>query len=395
LPQTVVPTSVSPLPIVGAAAAALGTFGTLTTPLVVVGFVVWCRRHADVMCIAVPTYLATTLAFPYTNERRLVLILPFVLAWYVLGWVAVIRWVGRHAPALRPLVWLAPLVPLVILIPQFGRDYLYLLGHGSSQPRGSLYNQFLAQAGAPHDVVETDYVWTTSLFSGHRTAASAFALGTTDKQRRCTPAVIAQGLAQDHPAFMLSAALSSISGPGSPCLLAYVARDPSAVRIYRTAFDDASVFEFVGPGTPNPGLADLTGPLTPTGLRVGMFPALPQGTGDPGGAYPIVTPVNGQAIVTWTWGQAVPVHQVSLGLATVRTGHLQDVRLQLLTADGDWQTVASAPGAVGDNGVVPFLLTRLATPITATAMRVVVQADADVPVFLLDAHALGDAAPAP
>jgi len=38
---------------------------------------------------------------------------------------------------------------------------------------------------------------------------------------------------------------------------------------------------------------------------------------------------------------------------------------------------------------VPFLLTRLATPSTATAMRVVVQADADVPVFLLDAHALG------
>jgi len=389
LPQTVVPTSVSPLPIVGASAAALGTFGTLTAPLVLVGFVVWCRRYADVMCVAVPTYLATTLVFPYTNERRLVLILPFVLAWYVLGWVAVIGWIGRHAPALRPVVWVAPLVALVILIPQFGRDYLYLLGHGSSQPRGAPYNQFLSQAGAPRDVVETDYVWATSLFSGHRTAPSAFALSTTDLQKRCSPDVIAKGLGQDQPAFMLSAALANVPGPGSPCLLAYVARDPSAVRIFRTAFDDASVFEFVGPGTPHPGLADLTGPVTPTGLEVGMFQALPQGHGDPGGPYPIVTPVNGQAIVTWTWGHPVPVSQVSLGLATVRTGHLQQVALQLLDADGTWQTVASAPGAVGDGGVVPFLLAHLATPSTATAMRVVAQADADVPVFLLDAHALG------
>ena len=389
LPQTVVPTSVSPLPIVGPAAAALGTFGTLTAPLVVLGFIVWCRRYADVMCVAAPTYLATTLVFPYTNERRLILILPLVLAWYVLGWFAVIQWVGRHARLLRPVLWVAPLVALVILIPQFGRDYLYLLGHGSSQPRGSPYSRFLSEVGAPRDTVETDYVWATSLFSGHRTAPTAFGLTTTDKTRRCAPGELAKGLAADQPAFMLSAALANVPGPGSACLLTYVANDPSAVRIFRTAFDDASVFEFVGPGTTNPALTDLTGPVTPTGLRVGIFQALPQGPGDPGGPYPIVTPVNGQAIVTWTWGHPVPVTQVSLGLATVQTGHLREVSLQLLSADGGWQTVASAPGAVGDGGVVPFLLTRLSTPSTATAMRVVVQADADVPVVLLDAHALG------
>ncbi len=387
LPQTVVPTSVSPLPIFGAAAGALGTFGTITTPLVVVGFIVWCRRHADVMCVAVPTYLAVTLVFPYTNERRLLLILPFVLAWYVLGWGTVIAWVTAHAHAnARAVAWAAPLVALVILVPQFGRDYLYLLGHGSSQPRGSPYNRFLAQLGHPGDVVETDYVWTTSLFTGHRTAAGAFYLTGS-----CTPDALARGLAHDHPAFLLSGAFSNVPGPGSPCLLAYAADDPSAVRIYRTAFDDASVFEFVGPGTPHPGLADLTGPVQPTGLKVGIFQALPQGTGDPGGPYPIVTPVGGQAIVTWDWGRPVPVTQVSLGLAAVQQGHLLDVAVELRAPDGRWTDVASAPGAVGDRGVVPFLLTQLPTPTTATAMRVVVHADADVPVFLLDAHALGQA----
>jgi hypothetical protein len=176
LPQTVVPTSVSPLPIVGAAAGVLGTFGTLTTPLVVIGFVVWCRRYRDVMCVAVPAYLAVTLVFPFTNERRLILILPFVLAWYVLGWLAAIGWVTARLPRRRVVAWVAgvawvaPLISLIILIPQFGRDYLYLLGHGSSQPRGSPYNRFLAQLGQPKDLVETDYVWATSQFTGHRTA---------------------------------------------------------------------------------------------------------------------------------------------------------------------------------------------------------------------------------
>ncbi|HWW43917.1 MAG TPA: hypothetical protein VN180_02505, partial [Acidimicrobiia bacterium] len=129
IPQTIVPTSVSPLPIFGWAAGALGTFGTLTTPLVLIGFVVWYRRHPDAMCVAVPAYILVTLVFPFTNERRLLLILPLVLAWYVLGWIAAYGWVAAHLSRGRLVVALAPLISLLILVPQFGRDYLYLLGH--------------------------------------------------------------------------------------------------------------------------------------------------------------------------------------------------------------------------------------------------------------------------
>jgi hypothetical protein len=384
IPQAVVPTSVSPLPILGWAAGALGTFGTLTTPLVLIGFVVWCRRHPDAMCVAVPAYILVTLVFPFTNERRLLLILPLVLAWYVLGWIAAYGWVAGHLSRGRVVVALAPLISLLILVPQFGRDYLYLLGHGSSQPRGSPYVRFLARLGSPRDVVETDYVWTTSLFTGHRTAPGAFY-----EAGSCAPDALARALARDRPAFLLSAALSNVPGPGSPCLLAYVASDPSAVRLFRTAFDDASVFEFVGPGTPHPGLTDLTGSVQPAGSKVGIFQALPQGPGDPGGPYPIVTPVGGRAVITWDWGRPVPVTQVSLALATIQSGHIHRVSIELREAAGDWVDVAGAPGAVGDGGVVPFLLAHpdLTTP--ATAMRVVVDTDADAPVFVLDAHALG------
>ncbi len=383
LPQTVVPTSVSPLPIFGAAAGALGTFGTLTTPLVVIGVVVWWRRHRDAASVAVPVYLAVTLVYPFTNERRLLLVLPLVLAWYVLGWAAVIRWVGARIPPARAVAWAAPLVVLVILVPQFGRDYLYELGHGSSRPRGSPYAEFLAAAGAPGDVVETDYVWAVSLFTGHRTAGNAFYNVTSS----CSPAAITSGLAQDAPAYLLSAALSNVPGPGSPCVLASVASDASAVRLFRTAWDDASVFEFVGPGTPHADMADLTSASTPTGTAVGIFEALPQGPGDPGGPYPIVTPVGGEATVTWDWGRPRAVTQVSLGMAFAPAGRVRTVSVELRGTDGRWQAVASAPGAVGDSGVVPFLLQRVA--LTASAVRVVVSTDADVPVYLLDTHVLG------
>jgi hypothetical protein len=51
--------------------------------------------------------------------------------------------------------------------------------------------------------------------------------------------------------------------------------------------------------------------------------------------------------------------------------------------------VAGAAGAVGDRGVVPFLLAHPSLTTPATAMRVVIDTDADAPVFVLDAHALG------
>jgi hypothetical protein len=159
------------------------------------------------------------------------------------------------------------------------------------------------------------------------------------------------------------------------------------VRLFRTAFDDASVFEFVGPGTPHPALADLTAPVQPAGAKVGIFQALPQGPGDPGGPYPIVTPVGGTAVVTWDWGALRHVSQVSLGQAFAPLGGVESVSVSLRGGDGQWHTVTSAPGAVGDKGVVPYLLEGVS--MDASALRVEVRATSDVPVYLLDTHALG------
>ncbi|HEY2429855.1 MAG TPA: glycosyltransferase 87 family protein, partial [Acidimicrobiales bacterium] len=180
IPQSIVPTSVSPLPVVGPVAGVLGTLGTTVTPLVLIGLVVWWRRHRDAAAVMVPFYVVTTLAYPFVNERRLIIVLPVIVAWYVLGAGAVIkavtaagRWFGREMAG-RLVAWAPALVVIAVLVPQFGRDYLYALGQDSSRPQGSPYMAMLHDLGPPSEVVESDFLWSTNLFSGHPTAESAY-----------------------------------------------------------------------------------------------------------------------------------------------------------------------------------------------------------------------------
>jgi hypothetical protein len=382
-PQSLVPTSRSPLPTHGALAAALASFGTITAPLVLIGFVVWWRHHRDAASVAVPVYLAATLVYPFTNERRLVLVLPVVAAWYVLGWVAVVRWAAARVGRMWSYAWLCPAAALIVLVPQFGRDYLYSLGTDSSRPIGSPYMALLAQLGSPTDVVESDYVWTTALATGHRTAANAYYATTT----LCYGPSIERSLLADDAGYLLSAALSNTRAPASACLLTFADTDPDAVRLLRTAYDDASVFELVGPGTPHADLTDLTAGVHPAGAAVGQVRAAPQASGDPAPPYAVSPAIHGRAVATWSWGYAARVSQVSVGTARpTGTGKVAGVEVQLRAPDGTWSTAASAPGGIGDGGAVPFLLQPKAQ-VVATAIRVVSLATG--PVSLLDVHALG------
>ncbi len=143
---------------------------------------VWWRRHRDATVTIVPVYLAMTLLWPYVNERRVILVLPIVAAWYVVGGAAVWRAVRdglarrRELRGARP--WtvrgvgaaLAAAAVVVPLAAQTPRDYLFAVHQDSSQFGGSRYAAILAHLGTPADVVETDYLSSTALFTGHRTA---------------------------------------------------------------------------------------------------------------------------------------------------------------------------------------------------------------------------------
>lgn len=389
LPQSIVPTQVSPLPLNGPISGLLAVLQWTAAPLVVVGFIVWCRRHGGAACVAVPAYVLTTLVYPFTNERRVILVLPVVVAWYAVGAATVAHqlrnWTGADGrTALRnaeaALAVIAASTALVAIVAQFPRDYLYSVGQDSSSPDGSAYLAFLRRAGAETDVVETGYLWTTALFSGHRTANAAYL-------SPCQADAIDRAIRRDRAGYLLTAALNRPDQVDSPCVLGIAAARPGTVRLYRTGRDRASVFELVGPGTAHPDLRDLTPDAALTaGAPVTELDEAPQTPGDPAGRYLSLPATGGAATLTWSWPRPARVAQVSLGAAAAAatTG---SVTVGLRAADGSWHTAASAPGAVGEHAATHFLIVAVADPEPVTALRITVAGAGTVTAH--DIHAIG------
>ena len=397
IPQTVLPNGIDPLPTSGAWATALTVAAIAAVPAAGIGAVVWWHRHHDATVPMVLAYLAETLVYPFINERRVVLILPLVLTWAVVGAVVTARElaaaVGRHrpkAPAVAGRVAGGALVVVVlvaaVIVPlgaQFSRDYLFPSGASSSHPGGSTYMSMLHALSPASTVVETDYVWTTALDSGHRTANTAYVL-------YCDPSALRSSIGGDDAGFLLSAGLN---GDGTEvdndCLLGLVSAEPWAVRLYRTTQDDASVFELIGPGTAHPDLVDLTSGAHPvTALNAEPEPV--QSPSDHAGPFAAAPATNGQASFTWSWTHPAPVTQVSLGAAGTMFGPTSSVTVQLRGPKGAWRTVGRSPGAVGTGAARPYLLSHEAKAVSATGVRVVVATSGMAEVH--DLHVLGPAA---
>jgi hypothetical protein len=361
-------------------------------PLIIVGFAVWIRRHRDAACVVVPAYLLETLLYPFINERRVILVLPVIMAWYVLGAWAVIGGLVRRLARTRRTrdgSYLLPAVcGLLVIVPlafQFPRDYLYALNQDSPRPGGSAYMALLRDLGQPHDVVETDYLWTTALYSGHPTANPAFVATV------CDAGVITDAIRQDGAGLLLNAALNKPGLVDNPCVLAVAGTQPWAVRLYRTARDDASVFELVGPGTGNPLLRDVTASaqLSTSAATIIETPEIPQAAYDPAGTFPAIDTTGGQASLTWTLSQPSQVSQVTVGAVAPTDGSLTGVVIESRTIDGKWQTISAVNGAVGDGSATPYVLVRFPKPFMSTALRVTVTGNGTIGIH--DLHVLGPA----
>ena len=351
--STALPRSIVPL--VGVPSGVFAVV-TVTVPVfVVVGAVVWLRRYREPAGIMTAVYLAETLVYPFVNERRIILVLPVVLAWYAVGAQVCFRLVGRAAarvvPAVRVERALAVLLAVLVVVPlalQLHRNYRFDSGQETSHPLGSRYLDFVRAVTDSDDVVETQYLWTTSLGTGRRTATSAF---TGD----CTVPGVRKAVEEDGAGIVLTAALNQ--PPPAPHCPTGVLEDASwAIPLYRTALDDATVWQLVGPGTPNPGLSDAIG--------------------GPG----TVAASAGATTIGWTWAPSRTLTQLSVGVAAPRAGSASAVRLEWQDAAGRWHRAASAPGPVGPTAATPFLLWRPSTPVTATGVRLVVVGGRDVEV---------------
>jgi hypothetical protein len=243
----------------------------------------------------------------------------------------------------------------------------------------------LGRLGTPQQVVETDYLWTTSLLTGHRTRNTAFTEGCVSG-----PA-LESALRADNAAYLVSGTLNS-GGLGNTCLLRLLYTDPHAVLLYAGRADDASVFELLGHGSPHAGLTDLLGSVPPVAgdgasLRTGTA-AVQTPRQRPERDDVVSLPASGTATITWSWAAARTIGQLSTGiLAPTAGGRLDRAVLQIRRRAGSWTTVAAS------RGPARFLLDSLPAA-GVTAVRLVLRGRGTVTVQ--DVHALGRlAAPAP
>lgn len=352
---TVVPYG-SPLPTSGHISSLWEVLEWHVSLLAALGAFVWFRRHRDAAIAIVPVYLAETLLWPYVNERRVILVLPVVAAWYVIGaaelWRLVAGWIASHRPGRTAVgrtsasvaVLAVVVVPLALQLP---RDYLYNTNQSGSHFDGSRYAEVLSRIGPPSVPVETDYLYSTALFTGHRTVRGAFDVALTG----CYLPGVEGAIEADNAGFLL---LGEVNKPGvmdSPCLLQYADSQPWAVRLLHTSRDDASAYELIGRGTAHPDLFDA--------IRSSKFAQSTSG---------------GSVSYEWSWGSPVSLRQISVGEAgfSADPADTTAVEVQVEVAPGVWNTVSRAASQVGDGGGEPFLLAQEPGGVEATAVRVVV-----------------------
>ena len=212
-------------------------------------------------------------------------------------------------------------------------------------------------------MVETDYLSSTALYTGHDTRELAF----TDTVNTCNLSVIRSALAQDNAGFLLLGNVNKPDVLDRPCLLQVASDSSWAVPLLHTSRDNASVFELIGPGTGHPDLENLTTTAT---RATSATPATP-GTQGPATAGP--------SVAEWDWSSPRSLSQISVSQAG-EVGATTGVVVQTRQVDGTWHTVAAARSAVGDGrGATPFLLATLPAGSMASAVRVVVSSAPSTP----------------
>jgi hypothetical protein len=317
--------------------AALKVLRYTTTPLVMLGWWSWLRRRVDVSVLIVPFYLIETMPFPFINQRRVILLLPWVVAWYAIGWRDVLRLVARWRPvtsrAWAPTaVTAVPAVAVVALLAwQLPRDYLLQLGERTPAARGSGYVAALHELTPPGWSIETGYRWTIADLTG-RTATNAahFTFNCPDPDAPGDLEALRELLTREHVATVLDAALKWPATMDQACVFQTMSQAPWAIPVY-TGRDESTVFMLLGTGSPR---ADLS----------------------------VAANVPAPAAAETTLTKPTPVQEVSVEL----TGLSPNASLELHT-NGHWQTV---PTTI-TSGITHLLHAQLAEPMTASAVRVV------------------------
>jgi hypothetical protein len=347
IPATLVP-YLDPLPLAGHWPDLWKVLSWQVTILVVVGAVAWARRYRDAAVAMTVVYLIESVLWPFVNERRSILLLPLLAAWYVMG--AAAAWGRLRSLRLAPTAGIVVAATIVAapLLAQAPRDYLFGWDQSSSEPAGARYTAVLAALAPKSTVVETDYQSAIALYTGHPTNWDAFRYNVPPI---CYVPGVFDEFRSDRAGFLVLGNLNKPGQTGSPCLAGLVPGASWAVPLVHTGRDSASVYELVGLDTAHPGLVNQLLGAGPLQLHS----------------------AGAESTWQWDWPAPVTLTQLSLGEAAVGGGPTAGVSLEVEGPGGQWSTVAASRSGVGDgNHFAPFLLASLPRPIRIVAVRVVV-----------------------
>ena len=374
---------------------ALAVARVLVSLAVAVGAVLWWRRTRDAAAVMAAVYLVEVLFFPFMNERRVVLVLPLVLAWLVLGGEASLQALARRGGgvlpgagrprrqgllprrAVRPVAGAALGLLLLGLLLQVDRNYLYRPGDSSPRPAefaavAMAQELVAADRAAGRDVrVQTTFRWTTSLLTGAHTNNALFArvapLGLQGREVTCPPDLLDRRADATGSGYAITATWKFPTFLDDPCVRSALGGGAAgAVRLVQQPEDDADLYQLLGPGSPWPDDVDH--------LADGPDVRWVAPSGD--GSVEVVVGLDGAA-----------TRQVSVGRTEAGGAPVGAARLEVLPAGADpaagWELVdeAEEPG---------YLLHRFAEPRGLDAVRVVVAgAPPDALVEVEDLRAIG------
>jgi len=233
-------TGLAPVPLDGgmramaAAAARDGLLAGLSLAMLAGAVLLW-RRARDTGTATTAGYLLLVTIFPIMNTRRVILVLPVVVAWLLVGLVEVYRRMARRAPArLSPDRWriaVAALLAGAVALPTMGvnvhdwRDYrsdwtVQLL---PDRP----WIRYLGQEATPTSLVEVLYPRQLYLSTGvHADSSLWLACAEVGRQRSRAP--FDEVLSQLRPEFVVAA------GTPLDCVPEMIRGDPE----YRQVFSD-------------------------------------------------------------------------------------------------------------------------------------------------------------
>lgn len=359
-------------------------------PLAVLGFAISARRHSDLATAFVPVYLLETLAYPYINERRIILIVPLVLHWIAvaLEWigelvVAAVRRRGSSRPHIRRpagAVLTGVLAAILVLpqLPQLGLDFRSTPGHNTIEPTTAGSLAILRDLRPADGIVASEYDYTATVVTGKYSRRIVGACPV-----RWTSAQTTAYLHRLHATFATFGVYTKYGAMDwySRCLVSgldYLHR--TSVRLYRNAAQQSVTFELIGRGSRLPHVTDLAAQRLPR-VRSGTGTLRDEPRmvrGDNAGKYLSLRTGRGhQARVVWGVKAPGVVRQLSISAAG---GKVPPKRIVVSLRDtrGKWTAVSTTTGRnIGpvvadphDSKSLPYLVRTFSRRFVATAVSV-------------------------